>query len=199
MADVPSIAKRIQVEEVDDRSPDSEATMFKVGGVINFILDHYIIPVGTVIDWIGLEASIPAGGWDVPDGREVPRAFPYDTLFAQIGDLCGIGNGVSTWNLPDIRGAVTRMVSTTSEGASGRDPDESSRTVDNGGADPADPVSYQSDGFASHTHRVGQQSGGSGAPTWQSSGDAPNNQQSGPTGGNETRMKNVYVFKLIKL
>jgi microcystin-dependent protein len=199
MADLPSIAKRIQIEETRTETPVSESTAQKLGGTMNWILDHYTIPEGVMVDCFLDEADVQPG-WDIPDGRERPRTGNWANLYAKIGRFCGIGDGVTTWNLPDVRGCTTRMQDDTSIGAGGRDPDKASRTPFPGGAGLAtEPNSYQADGFASHTHRVGQQAGGSGGPTWQSSGDSPNNQQSGPAGGSETRMKNILVLKIIKL
>ncbi|MCO5157601.1 MAG: tail fiber protein [Aquamicrobium sp.] len=47
------------------------------------------------------------GGWLVCDGREVSRST-YSRLFAAIGTTWGAGNGVSTFNLPDLRGEFIR-------------------------------------------------------------------------------------------
>lgn len=199
MADLPSIIKRIQIEETRTEDPVSESTAQKLGGTMNWILDHYTIPESVMVDCFLAEADVPPG-WDVPDGRERPRTGNWANLYAKIGQFCGIGDGVTTWNLPDVRGATTRMVNITSVmGDAGRDPDQASRVKANAGAATTDPGSYQGDQFASHTHRVGTQSGGSGSPTWQSSGDAPDNKQSGAAGGSETRMKNMLVMKMIKL
>lgn len=72
---------------------------------------------------LGIPAMIPDGvppgavmafarptapsGWLVCDGRAVSRAT-HATLFAAIGTLWGDGNGVDTFNLPDLRGEFLR-------------------------------------------------------------------------------------------
>ena len=46
-------------------------------------------------------------GWAFCDGREVVRA-DYPQLFAAIGTVWGTGDGLTTFNLPDLRGATIR-------------------------------------------------------------------------------------------
>ena len=52
-------------------------------------------------------ASAPTG-WIICDGAAVSRTVTYDALFAVIGTTWGTGNGSSTFNLPDLRGAFLR-------------------------------------------------------------------------------------------
>jgi len=49
-------------------------------------------------------ASVPTG-WLLCDGSAVSRTI-YAALFAAIGTTYGAGDGVSTFNLPDLRGRV---------------------------------------------------------------------------------------------
>jgi microcystin-dependent protein len=58
------------------------------------------LPVGTIVPYTNEE--VPRG-WMKCDGREVER-LEYSELFAVIGTTYGGGNGVSTFNLPDLRG-----------------------------------------------------------------------------------------------
>ena len=58
------------------------------------------IPVGTIIPYTSM--TIPTG-WLTCDGRALSRA-EYFELFEIIGITYGSGNGVSTFNLPDLRG-----------------------------------------------------------------------------------------------
>lgn len=51
----------------------------------------------------GTMKSLPGQGWLLCDGRAVNRA-EYSALFSVIGVVCGEGDGVSTFNLPDGRG-----------------------------------------------------------------------------------------------
>lgn len=53
--------------------------------------------------FFGPESEL-SGGWLVCDGRAVSRAT-YADLFAVIGIIFGSGDGATTFNLPDARGA----------------------------------------------------------------------------------------------
>jgi microcystin-dependent protein len=53
-------------------------------------------------------AAIPTG-WLVADGSEKSRTT-YSDLFGVLGTLYGAGNGVTTFNLPDLRGTFLRSL-----------------------------------------------------------------------------------------
>lgn len=57
-------------------------------------------PTGTIIPW---PSAVIPDGWLICDGRGVARG-EQAALFAVIGTVYGIGDGVSTFNLPDLRG-----------------------------------------------------------------------------------------------
>jgi microcystin-dependent protein len=59
--------------------------------------------IGAVIDFAGL--FLPSG-WLLCYGQEVSRAT-YAALFGAIGTQYGVGNGSTTFNLPDLRGRTT--------------------------------------------------------------------------------------------
>lgn len=61
------------------------------------------IPVGAVIDYWGNAAPT---GFMFAAGQEVSRTT-YAELFAVIGTTAGVGNGSTTFNLPDYRGLVS--------------------------------------------------------------------------------------------
>ena len=54
---------------------------------------------------------MPAG-WLICNGSEVSRS-DYPNLYNAIGVAWGIGNGVTTFNLPDLRGMFLRGVAGT--------------------------------------------------------------------------------------
>lgn len=58
--------------------------------------------VGSVMDYAGTTVP-PGSGWLLCYGQEISRAV-YAALFAAIGTTYGIGDGVSTFNVPDVRG-----------------------------------------------------------------------------------------------
>jgi microcystin-dependent protein len=60
------------------------------------------VPVGTVVSIA--TPTVPTG-WLPCDGRPVSRAR-YSALFARIGTAYGAGDGVTTFNLPDLRGRL---------------------------------------------------------------------------------------------
>lgn len=58
------------------------------------------LPVGTIVSYAG--ATVPTG-WLLCDGSAINRAT-YSTLFTAIGTAYGVGDGVTTFELPDMRG-----------------------------------------------------------------------------------------------
>ena len=59
-----------------------------------------IDPPGTVVGYGGIEAPF---GWLICDGSAVSRTL-YPDLFFVEGELFGVGDGVTTFNIPDLRG-----------------------------------------------------------------------------------------------
>lgn len=64
--------------------------------------DGIIIPVGSATLFFG--SSAPTG-WLFCDGSAVSRTT-YSALFTTIGTTYGVGNGSTTFNLPDLRGRL---------------------------------------------------------------------------------------------
>ncbi len=65
--------------------------------------DGDLIPAGTMIDYAGTNEP---GGWLLCNGQAVSRA-DFSGLFAAIGTTFGVGNGSTTFNVPDMRGRVS--------------------------------------------------------------------------------------------
>lgn len=106
------------------------------------------IPAGVIVPFGGEVEDIPFG-WMLCDGSEISRA-EYANLYDAIGVCWGIGDGSTTFNLPDMRGMFLRGVS----GESGNDSDADSRIVlndDNGGNTGNQVGSYQSDAIRNIT------------------------------------------------
>ena len=59
------------------------------------------VPAGAIMAFA--EGSTPSG-WLNCDGSEVNRTGAYADLFALVGTTYGVGNGSTTFNLPDLRG-----------------------------------------------------------------------------------------------
>ena len=104
-------------------------------------------PAGTIIPFAGPAEKKP-DGWLLCDGSAVSRSN-YSNLYNAIGVCWGIGDGATTFNLPDLRGMFLRGVS----GDSGNDQDADSRIVliDNGGNTGNNVGSYQGDAIRNIT------------------------------------------------
>jgi microcystin-dependent protein len=157
------------------------------------------VPAGTVLPFAGDTAP---SGWAICNGDPVSRT-DYAELFTAIGELWGVGDGSTTFNLPDMRGQFLRGLDTTE----GVDPDFATRAVG----------SSQEDKMQGHKHEEDS--------NWRSwnmytgtGGNMLYNQLSGSAGpgnvvgvpksdgvngtprtGPETRPKNVAVNYIIKL
>jgi microcystin-dependent protein len=70
-------------------------------------LANIICPIGTVIEYAGATEPAVVQGvtWVFPYGQAVSRTT-YATLFARLGTAHGVGDGTTTFNLPDRRGRV---------------------------------------------------------------------------------------------
>lgn len=98
------------------------------------------LPPATVHAFAGTSAP---EGWAMCDGSEVSRT-EYAALFAAIGTTYGVGDGSTTFNLPDMRGEFLRGLDDmgTAAGARGKDVDGTARTVGQ----------TQADQFQGHGH-----------------------------------------------
>lgn len=146
--------------------------------------------------------STAPSGWLMADGSAVSRST-YARLYANIGTTWGVGDGVTTFNLPNFQGAFLRG-------------------WDNGrGLDPGRAfASYQVDALGSHTHTItdpghlhGETAfanvslGGSGVNTFPGSGGTGNfNTKTATTGitatnasgSTETTVKNYAIIYCIR-
>ena len=108
----------------------------------------FAIPAGVIVPFGGEEVPF---GWMLCDGAEVSRT-EYANLYNAIGVCWGIGDGSTTFNLPDLRGLFLRGVS----GDSGNDDDANGRIVlnDNGGNTGNNVGSYQGDAIRNIIGRI---------------------------------------------
>lgn len=72
-------------------------------GGISGISTSVRIPAGVVVDYAG--SSAPAG-WVMCNGQAISRTA-YPSLYAAIGTTYGVGDGSTTFNVPDARGRQT--------------------------------------------------------------------------------------------
>lgn len=108
----------------------STVTVFSDGTNVDYAFP-FPLP-GEIMEYAG--TSAPAGYLPC-DGAAVSRST-YSALFAAISTTWGVGNGSTTFNVPNLLGAFLR--------GSGVGLNPSSRSVG----------SYEADAFASHTHSI---------------------------------------------
>lgn len=167
-------------------------------------------PAGVVSPFAGPVENIPAG-WLLCDGSEISRS-DYPDLYDAIGVCWGVGDGSTTFNLPDLRGLFLRGVS----GNSGNDEDADNRIVlnDNGGNTGNNVGSYQGDAIRNivgHFKADSYYKGADGAFAQDNVVSSPNVLNWMNDGltysfdasrvvpvGNDNRPKNAYVNYIIK-
>jgi microcystin-dependent protein len=141
------------------------------------------VPPGAVMDFA---MNAAPSGWLECNGAPVSRAT-YAALFAAIGTTWGVGDGSTTFNLPDMRGYFRRGAGTNSDGTAS-------------GAFAAKQV----DAIISHTHSYQYSNAGGAATTTISRGNVENTgvtiKSSDPSTGvsSETRPYNIAVLTCIK-
>lgn len=74
--------------------------------VLQGITNPYGIPLGAGIDFWG--STSPSSAYAFPTGQAISRTT-YSTLFSLIGTTYGVGDGSTTFNLPDRTGRVSAM------------------------------------------------------------------------------------------
>lgn len=158
---------------------------------------YRLLPAGVVLPYAG--TTCPSGSL-AAEGAAVSRST-YSSLFTALSTRYGVGNGSTTFNLPDYRGYFMRGW----DHGAGVDPDAASRT-DAGGSSASfagDNVgSKQADQYKSHTHDFtdnqaqsnGQAQSGSGKGVTSTDTESDTTQSSG---GNETRPDNINVLYCI--
>jgi microcystin-dependent protein len=63
----------------------------------------YNVPIGGMMDFIGPTA--PNSSFVLPFGQAISRTT-YGTLYSMVGTTFGVGDGTTTFNVPDLRGRV---------------------------------------------------------------------------------------------
>jgi len=135
------------------------------------------VPAGTVIH---VAMSTAPSGYIKANGALVSRTT-YATLFAAIGTVYGVGDGSTTFALPDLRGEFIRGW-------------DDARGIDSGRAI----GTAQADELKSHTHGIGASSSVDVSGGVYSLPSASSGVQSTATGGAETRPRNISLLACIK-
>ncbi len=121
----------------------SPSTALEVNGRIKD-QTGFVMPVGLISTYGGSVAPV---GWLICNGAAISRTT-YADLFAVIGTTYGVGDGSTTFNLPDLRGVFVR-----GSGTSGK------LTNANGAAFSGVLGTYQNDEFQGHYHNIKGQGG----------------------------------------
>lgn len=157
--------------------------------------NSFKMPSGSIVAFGGETAP---DGWLVCDGSALKKE-EYEDLFEAIGSAYGVTT--TTFNIPDLRGRFLRGW----DNGAGVDPDANARTASSDGGNTGDKIgSVQEDAFETHTHTAPyNRNGTSGFPNaGYASGDSSSAtgtvRANNPTGGNETRPKNINVNYIIK-
>lgn len=146
-------------------------TQVKISGLFSQV------PAGTILH---LARNTAPSGYLKANGALISRAV-YSALFAAIGTTFGIGDGSTTFGLPDLRGEFLR----------GWD--------DGRGIDLARVFgSLQLDEFKSHAHNIPAYVSGGAVNVSVGSSTFVGNIASGASGGAETRPRNVALLACIK-
>jgi microcystin-dependent protein len=151
------------------------------------------MPIGSIVMW--LTGTAPTN-WLHLNGQAVSRTT-YAALFALFGTTFGVGDGSTTFNVPDVRGDFPRFW-------------DASRGVDAGRAI----GSAQAAAFASHSHLNGVGDGnttgfvyegaitgmpGAATASMDTTGSTPSHQGYTSTeGGAETRPRNFALMGIVK-
>lgn len=133
----------------------------------------------------------PPTSWLECDGAAISRTT-YSTLFAVISTMYGVGDGSTTFNIPDYQGQFLRgwdNGAAVDPDAAGRDDRGDTTTGDNVGT-------KQADEFKSHTHNIVGNIATS--DVFGARGSSGFTYPTNATGGNETRPTNVNVMYCIK-
>jgi microcystin-dependent protein len=169
------------------------ARIYEGGAWISLLYNNNTTPVAIVGQIVQLGfGAVPSGVLEC-DGSAVSRTT-YQQLFMAIGTSYGVGDGSTTFNLPDFRGYFIRGW----DHGAGHDPDAASRTSVNGGASGDNVGSYQADQVISHDHSLpplyNGSGGTSGSTLFGATGAFLGNPPTGFYGGNETRPKNLSAM-----
>lgn len=193
---------------------DTDANQLELDNGTAWVALTNLVPVATIQAYGG---TVAPGGWLLCDGSQVSRTT-YANLYAIVGNAFGVGDGSTTFNLPDLRGRFLRGI----DNGAGVDPDTGTRTAMNTGGNAGDnigsvqagatktPVSPFTNGYPAGSITPGStasgwvftssQGAGSTQSDWIRAASSLNlpAAQNVAGGDNETRPVNAYVQFIIK-
>jgi microcystin-dependent protein len=163
--------------------------------------DGIIIPPGAASIYFG--ASAPTG-WLFCDGSAVSRTT-YAALFTAIGTTWGVGNGTTTFNLPDLRGRIPMgSGSGTRDGESGSGVITggtalSSRSLGAWGGAESVALAEANNGPHTHTFTTAADGSGAGSLIGQFYDNTPSTSQTTSSSGSGTPHANVQPFLVVNV
>lgn len=98
-----SVGNPYQIAPIIDPSPSNALSCGAAG-----LLAANAVPAGAIIMW---PSNVIPSGWLVCQGQAVSRST-YSAIFGVIDTTYGVGDGVTTFNLPNFQGRVPTGVST---------------------------------------------------------------------------------------
>lgn len=107
-----------------------------------------LAPTGAILAYAGTTAPT---GWLLCDGAAVSRTT-YARLFAKIADTFGVGDGVTTFNVPDLRGRFPLGLDNLGGSSANRVTDTDADTL--GGADGDETKTIAEANLPAHVHTI---------------------------------------------
>lgn len=111
-------------------------------------IDERLVPTGTINFYAGTTA--PNSDWLLCDGAAVSRST-YATLFALVSTSFGVGNGSTTFNVPDLRGRVGVGLDNLGSSSANRITDANADSLNNTGGGSETPTGSLSGTTDAHT------------------------------------------------
>ena len=116
------------------------------------------LPPGAIIPFAG---TIAPNGWLLCFGQEISRDT-YSDLFSVISNTYGIGDGTTTFNLPDLRGRMVIGIDNMGGDSANRVENEQADVL--GGSAGEENHTLTVDELATHSHNINGRSSTSGSP-----------------------------------
>ncbi|MEX0934423.1 MAG: tail fiber protein [Candidatus Saccharimonadales bacterium] len=209
-ADIPSNASAIEYDDLGNSSVVGENVSEALQSVDSEIESIQAFIHSLVGQVSAFARATPPNGWLECDGSAISRT-EYPNLFNAIGTIYGSGDGITTFNLPDLRGEFIRGW----DNGKGVD---SGRNMGSGQLDANKTHSHQAStnttGSHSHSNRLGTGTYSGNTPTWArqldhfglvwmtgqigASGDHSHSVTVEGEGDNESRPRNVALLFCIR-
>ena len=178
-------ASSVTASQISDASANGQSLITAANyAAMRALLSLDSVNVGSVSMFA---CSSAPTGWLKCNGAAVSRTT-YATLYASIGTTYGVGDGSTTFNLPELRGEFLRAL-------------DDSRGIDSARA----LGSAQTDALQSHTHYMVSRSGTAGTDTGNgftysgsATAETTGSVNSGSRTATETRPRNIALLACIK-